>query len=317
MQLFAAWNAWLGKRMFLLALVALALGFVVPISDSPSLRVGVIALFAYMTFVTALETSMRQFARVLSRPWIPLWALALVHIVTPLIAWGVGYLFFPDDANIRTGYLISASIPVGVTSIIWTSLTQGDVAVSLVTVTLDTMIVPVLLPFFFMLTVGKSLAIDYGQMAWQLLWMITIPSLAGMLLHDVTDGKAAAFSKGFGGVTSKIAFSSVILINAALVVPAMSWNVSVLKMALVTLFLVVLAYAIGYWGSFAVPNRTREITLAMIYNVGLRNISSGLVLALTHFPPQVAVPMTLFILYQQPLASLVPYVFKHLEKAQS
>lgn len=54
----------------------------------------------------------------------------------------------------------------------------------------------------------------------------------------------------------------------------------------------------------------KPIILTMIYNVGLRNMSVGLVLALTYFPPAVAIPITLFILFQQPLAAAVPLLFR-------
>ena len=306
MDHFANWNNWLGRNMFFLVLLALFAGFAVKVNDSPEIRTLVIALFAYMTLVTAMETSLKQFVKILSRPWISLWALLLVHIATPVIAWSVGYLFFPEDAYIRIGYLIGASIPVGVTAVIWTSLVNGDVALSLVTVTLDTLITPVLLPAFFLVTVGQDVKIDYGEMALQLLAMITIPSLVGMVWHDSSAGRIAVFAKSCGGFTAKLAFLAVILINAAMVGPAISWSTAVVKMALVTLFMVGGGYLIGYAGSFAIKGRSRETTLAMVYCVGLRNISAGLVLALTHFPAATAVPVTLYTLFQQPLASLVP-----------
>lgn len=307
---FTAWNTWLGKRMFLLVLSALATGYFISVGNSPWLRTLVIALFAYMTFVTSLETSLRKFIEVLSHPWISFWILALVHIVTPLVAWAAGYLFFPADHYTRLGYLISASIPVGVTSIIWTSLTKGDIPVSLVTVTLDTLIAPALLPLLFALAVGQAFSIDYIQMALQLLWMITVPSIVGMVLHDSIGESTITFAKGFGGFTSKIALFAVIALNAAIVAPTIAWSPAVLKMIGVTLFMVASGYIIGYIGSFALKNRSHKTTVAIIYCVGLRNISAGLVLALTHFPPQVAVPMTLFILFQQPLASAIPYLYQ-------
>lgn len=314
MDCYTKWNNWLGKRMFLLVLAALIAGFTVEIPNSPAVRTAVIAFFAYMTFITSLETSLKRFAQVLSRPWVPLWALFLVHIATPLLAWSVGYLFFPEDIYVRLGYLISASIPVGVTSIIWTALVNGNVAMSLVTVTLDTLIAPVFLPFFFLVTIGQALQIDYLQMAAQLVMMITIPSIAGMALHDRTEGRVAGFAKGIGGLSSKVAFFLVIFINAGIVAPLISVSLALVKMALVTLFMVSAGYFLGYVGSQVFRNPSRETTMAMMYNVGLRNISAGLVLALSHFPPAVTVPMTLFILFQQPLASLVPYAFRRLEK---
>lgn len=309
---FAKWNSWLGKRMFLGVLVALAAGFNLPLAYSPNLKLALIALFGYMTFVTALETSLKRFFGVLSRPWIPLWILLLVHFVTPLVAWLVGYIFFPQDAYVRMGYLIAAAIPVGVTSIMWTSLGNGNVPIALVAVTMDTLIVPVLLPAFFLFTIGKAIVLDYRDMMMQLLWMITIPSVAGMVIHDISGGRSAAFAKGFGGFTGKMAFFVMIFINAAIVGPGITWGADILKMLLVTFFMVILGYMIGYWGGFAVKGRPNDITVAMVFSVGLRNIAAGLLLAIAYFPPQVSVPLTLFILYQQPLASLVPMVLRRL-----
>lgn len=122
---FAKWNDWLSKNMFILVLSGLLLGLFVNITDSPSLRKILVALFAYMTFVTALETSLKEFTKVLRKPWIPLWVLILVHFVTPLTAYITGMIFYPNDPDIRLGYLIGASIPIGVTSIMWTSLVKS------------------------------------------------------------------------------------------------------------------------------------------------------------------------------------------------
>jgi predicted Na+-dependent transporter len=71
---------------------------------------------------------------------------------------------------------------------------------------------------------------------------------------------------------------------------------------------------IGFLGSYVFKDRSKETALAMIYCVGLRNISFGLVLALTFFPPPVAVPITMFILFQQPFAAMIPYLFRKINK---
>ena len=220
---FSVVNKWLGKNMFFVVLSGLFLGYFVQISDSPLLRNSVIALFSYMTFVTALGTSFCDFVKVLRRPWISLWVLVLVHIFGPLAAWLVGIIFYPEDSYIRLGFLIGAAIPIGVTSIIWTALVKGDMAISLVAVTLDTLILPVVLPLFFHLVIGQVIEIDYMDMMKDLLMMVTIPSLAGMLLHTWTKGRVATFSRGFGGATSKLSLLIVIFINSAVVMPGIHW----------------------------------------------------------------------------------------------
>jgi BASS family bile acid:Na+ symporter len=43
--------------------------------------------------------------------------------------------------------------------------------------------------------------------------------------------------------------------------------------------------------------------ITLTFTGGMRNISAGAVLAITYFPPQVAVPVVLGMLFQQVLAS--------------
>lgn len=302
---FSSCNQWLAKHMFFVVLAGLLLGFFIPLQDSPLLRQAVIALFAYMTFVTALGTSFRKFVGVLRSPWTALWILILVHGITPFTAWAAGHFFYPDDAYIRMGYLIGASIPIGVTSIIWTSLVKGDLPTSLVAVTLDTFVVPLILPPFFQLVVGQTIAIDYYKMMHDLLLMVTLPSVIGMLLHDWTHGTVTGFAQSFGGATAKLSLFVVIFFNAAVVMPQIVWNAAILKMILVTLCIVASSFLVGYLGSFALKDRSPGMTMTMIYNVGIRNNACGLVLALSYFPPRAAIPITLAILFQQPLATVV------------
>lgn len=301
---------WLGRHMFFIVLSALFIGFVTPVADSPLLRIIVVGSFAYMTFVTALGTSLKEFLRVLKKPVVPIWILVLIHVISPLIAWLAGLILFPLEPNTQLGYLVGASTPIGVTSVIWTALTQGNVSIALVAVTLDTFIVPVMLPFFFKIVIGQALQIDYVQMMVQLLLMITIPSLLGMALHDYCSGILTPAITSVGNFISKIAFFIVIFINAAIIGPDITWDMSTFKIILTTMLLVIGGYMTGFLGSYVFKNRSREMTLAMIYCVGLRNASFGMVLALSFFPRSVAVPITMFMLFQQPFAAIIPHLFK-------
>jgi predicted Na+-dependent transporter len=306
-------NDWLGRKIFLLVLLALVVGYLLKIPDSSLIRFLLVALFAYMTFVTSLGTSLKSFIQVLAKPWVPLWALLLIHIMTPLMAWILGILFYPDSPQIKLGLLVGAAIPVGVTSVIWTALNKGNIPIALVSVTLDTLIVPVLLPIYYNLIVGQSVVINYTSLVMQLLMMVTIPSIAGMLFYDWTGGKTASFSKGLGGVSSKLALFIVILLNASLVSPGFNVSFDTVKLMAVVLLMVASGYILGYIGSLCISESSRDTTMAMIYSVGMRNISCGLVIAITYFPPTVAVPIMLGMIFQQPIAAVIPSIFKYFD----
>ncbi|TEB06009.1 Sodium Bile acid symporter family protein [Pelotomaculum schinkii] len=314
LEIFARCNSWLSQHMFFVVLSALLFGFTSPLPQAPLLNTIAVVLFAYMTFVTALETNYKSFFHVLTRPWVTLWMLLLIHGVMPLVAWLIGLLFYPQSELTRLGFLIGASVPIGVTSVIWTSITRGDVSQALVAVTADTLISPLLLPVFILLVAGQTVHVYYGQMMMELLLMVTIPSFLGMAVNAWTHGSLAGFTRSAGGFTSKLALFGVILINASAIAPEINWNSSLLKMLLTILFISVSGYYLGYAGSYALKERRRDTVATMVYNVGMRNISFGSVLAVTYFPPAVAIPVTLAMLYQQPLAAVVSYLFHRFDR---
>lgn len=313
-ELFTYWNKWISGHMFYVVLSALLAGFIFPMPGTLDWRDVAVVLFGYMTFITAQDISFKDFFQVLARPRVNIWMLFLIHGVMPLLAWGVGLVFYPENLSIRTGFIIGASIPIGVTSIIWTSIVGGDVALALVAVTLDTLVSPFLLPVFIFLVVGHTVRVDYTHMFYGLLWMVTLPSLLGMAVNDLTRGRLTNFSHSIGGFTSKLALFFVVFINANAVAWEISWDISLLKMLLVILLLAISGYSLGYLGSFALKERRIDTLVAMVYNVGMRNISFGSVLALVYFPAAVAVPVTLAMLYQQPLAAAVSYLFNHFDR---
>ncbi len=63
-------------------------------------------------------------------------------LVMLVIAFLLGHFFFARDFYTQLGFLIGATVPVGVASIIWTSVTGGNTALALATVTLDTILTP-------------------------------------------------------------------------------------------------------------------------------------------------------------------------------
>lgn len=298
-------NRWLNENMFLVVTAGIVAGFFIPLNNSPFLSVLATGLFAYMTFISALRTTFQDVVRILTKPLVPLWSLFLIHGVTPLAAWGVGLWLYPDNFYMRLGLLLASTIPIAVTSVIWTTIANGDIALALVTVTLDTLLIPILIPAFFRIMLGTSIAINYGNMVLRLLLMVTIPSILGMVVNEVTKGRLDNFSTSVGGVTSKIANFIVIFINSAIVLPKIRWDLSAVKMMIIVLGLVSVNYLIGFIGSYFLKDRQKETVTAMIFNVGMRNTSFGSVLAISYFPASVALPIILTLLFQQPIAAII------------
>ncbi|MTI81627.1 MAG: bile acid:sodium symporter family protein [Firmicutes bacterium] len=300
------WNQFLGRRMFYVVLIPLLVGFVAPVETTLFWNIVATLSFTYMTFAASLDTSLADFLNRLSRPWLSIWMLIFIHGVMPLIAYIIGLVFYPGPENefIRLGFLLGATIPVGVTSILWSQMVGGDIPLTMVTVTLDTLISPLLLPFFIVLVVGRAIHIDTINLLLGLFWMVTVPGILGMVIHDYTKGAYEKYTRSIGGFTSKIAITLVIYINASAIAPEIEWNYSIIKLLLVILIISISGYLMGFLSSYVLKGHQRQRMVSMIYGIGMRNNSLGLVLALTYFPPAVALPVTLSMLYQQPLAAI-------------
>ena len=298
-------NKWLNENMFLVVTIGIVAGFFIPLKNSQFLSALATGLFAYMTFVSALRTTFQDVVRILTKPLVPLWSLFLIHGIAPLAAWGGGLWLYPDNFHMRLGLLLASTIPIAVTSVIWTTIANGDIALALVTVTLDTLLIPILIPAFFRIMLGTSITLNYGNMVLRLLLMVTIPSILGMVVNEITKGRLENFSISVGGVTAKISNLFVIFINSAIVLPNIRWDFSAVKMMIIVLGLVSVNYLIGFFGSYFLKDRRQEVVTAMIFNVGMRNTSFGSVLAITYFPATVALPIILTLLFQQPIAAII------------
>lgn len=261
-------------------------------------------VFAFMTFSGSLSTGFREFGEVVSHPLPIVSTLFILHVLMPLLAWGVASSLFHGDAYTITGIVLGMVIPTGITSFIWVSIYKGSIPLSLSIILIDTMLSPFVVPSSLFLLVGTHVHIDALNIMKGLLWMIVLPSLAGMLLNQLTRGgikqalgpKLAPFTKLGMGV--------VVGINGAVVAPYLS-HVSgkLVSIAVLVVFLAAIGYGLG-WAISRMMKWERDISVSMLFNGGMRNISGGAVLAIAYFSPSVAIPVVIGMLFQQLLASL-------------
>lgn len=302
-------NHWLGQNMFFITITALLLGFNVQLPHFLLAHNVTVILFVYLTFITSLDIYFRDIVKIMRRPVLPLGMLMLIHGIIPFVAWIIGHAFFPNDLYVRIGLLISSAIPVGLTSIVWTGIAGGDVVLALVVVMLDTLLSPLILPVFFAIVLKQGIEINYVQMIGELILMVAVPSILAMAVNTLTKGRIEAFSHSIGGLTAKIGVFLIILINAAIIAPKVVWDFSMVKLLFVILLIMLSSYFLGFLSAFISRIKQRETIITMVFNTGMRNINFGFILALTYFPTAVAIPVTLASVFNQPLASLVSWIF--------
>jgi bile acid:Na+ symporter, BASS family len=301
-------NAFLGKWMPLLTPVSVVIGVLLA-GVLHHLAFLVPWIFAVMTFVGSLTSNFKSVKYTITHPLSLLLTLAILHIITPLWAFMIGHLFFQGDAYTITGLTLAVVIPTGITSVIWVSLYKGNIALTLAIILLDTLLSPFLVPLSMSLFVGEAVQLEVWGMMKGLLGMIVLPSIAGMAFNQFSKEKAKVWNKTLSPF-SKIGLALVVSINSSVVAPYLrNIDKKFLQVAL-TVFIIALSGYLFAWILGILTKRSKEEIIAMIYSGGMRNISAGAVLAVSFFPPAVAVPVVIGMLFQQILAALYGYFIK-------
>lgn len=295
-------NQFLEQHMFIVIFGGLFLGLLLPGLDAwkPAAPV----LFGYMTLVTALNISWRGVLGVVKMPGPVLWILLLLHGVIPFGSLVMSSSVFGHASQFTVGMVLAVLIPIGVTSVIWTGLAGGETPLALTAVTVDSLISPFLVPASVLLFLGHAVNFDSKSLMIGLFWMIVLPTLVGISLHDFSKGTIGPKWAFINGPLSKISLSLVVAINVA----AAHEVISGMHFAFAPLLGLLLVQAVaGYflgWGVSRMLKYSPARTSAMTFSVGMRNISAGIVIAIRYFSPQATVPVVLAMLFQQPLASV-------------
>lgn len=301
-------SAKLDQYFFICILVSLVLGFL--FSGLLYRFNGIIPyLFAYVTFVMALGCSWTQIRQALQMRYAMLLVLFFAHVVAPLIAYGLGTLLFGADSPYLIGLVLFAIIPLGVSSVLWVGLSNGNVTFALAVIILDSALSPFVVPGEISLFFGAHIQFDHLKMMLDLVIIIVIPTFIGIGINAISRGKAKPWSEPISAPTSKLAFLGVILLNAVTIRPiAMQVKQDMFTIFPAVLILVGVCYGFGMLAARLQSNKALPIT--MMYTTGMRNNSLGIVLAFSFFEARAAVPVLLSILIQQPMASFVHWIVK-------
>lgn len=268
--------------------------------------VGVVPwLFALATFIGSLKINFNAFLDTVKQPKGILVTLLILRILMPVVALIFGRFFFPTDLYTQTGLLLFGLLPVAINSVLWTVMTKGNVSLTLSVVLLDTLLSPIVLPLSILLLTGESIAFDTFGLMRSLLFMVVVPSLVGMGLNQWTKGEfGKKWSMKLAPVT-KLTLLSVILINGGNIrsyFPPVNVRLLMVMLSVTTLAIVgyMLSWKLAKWMRLSEPD-----VKAVVFSGGMRNMSTGVVIAVAYFPPRAAIPIVTGIFFQQIVCAII------------
>ncbi len=296
-------NQVLEKRMFLLLSCGILLGALFH-QYLGGIKPFISWIFAYMTFGVALSCNLRDFKIVIEKPLLIIGVLMILYLIMPLIAKGLAVSLLPGKPLIQSGLILMTAVPIGLSSTIWIGITRGSLPLSLATVTINTILAPLIVPLIMSLGIGENVPVPAKDLIWGLIWMVLIPTIFGILLSEKSQGELYRRWRFFIGPSTKILFALVIAANLAAAWDSLDLISSSLPIIAFTTCLLSLS---AYLVSFLITRITKmpaPLLNTFLFLVGIRNFTTGLVIALNYFPGLTAVPLVFAVLCQQPLAAL-------------
>jgi predicted Na+-dependent transporter len=303
-ELAVALNGKLERLMPVLTPSGVLLGFLFP-QVFIYLRPLVSWLFAVMTLSGALKLRARDLGMAVRNPLPILLFFLSSHVLLPLAVLFITGALFAGDADTISGYVLVYAAPTAVSGFIWVSIYRGDGALALAMILLDTLAAPVVVPGTVSLLLGTRIALDMTGIAVSIILMVVIPTVVGVMVNEISRGKAPPLIVPYLNPVAKVCIVLVIAANASAVAPQVHpgdpkvWAIGALCVGL---------SALGYLFSKLMCILGRlgpEKKVSIFFAVGLRNISAATTIAIEFFPQAAALPAILGIVFQQTMAAVM------------
>ena len=300
-------NKWLERMMPLLTPTGVILGLVAArffIDGKPF----VTPLFAFLTLVSGMGVTVKDFRAIIRKPKPIFIFLLTTYIITPCIMTGLANLLFHGKGDVITGFVLLYAIPTAVVGCIWSSIYNGNNALSLTLIVIGTMLAPISVPLTVRVLASSHIEFDTSGMMLSLIYMVVIPSAVGILINALTKGHCMDHAVPVLKPFTKIGLLFVVIINTSQIADDLiaSASVAYIPQALAAFCFTVLGFIISRTIA-RLARLDHANTVSVTFASSMKNISAAMVLAIQFFPPASLIPIISGIVLQQTTCALTAH----------
>lgn len=269
-------------------------------------------MLMFMVFVMGTSCTLQSLRSVALAPRRFLVALFVVYVLMPVLGYGIGRLFYAEGSPYAVGHLLIAVTPVAITSTVWTGMSHGNIALSLALVTFVTVVSGFYIPLQMSVFAGRTVEFDSFVLMGNLVRTIVLPVLLGIFVRHRSRGGIQAH-RSYLDLITKVMMLVLLAVNGAVVRPHLQqMDGRLLRSVLVVTLHTSLNFAVGYLASMSLLGKRDRSLPTVVYAASMKNNAAGIVIALSHFGPLVALPVVLNMILQQFWASAYYRVFSRL-----
>ncbi len=298
------------KYILLWALLAMIVGYLAGRYNHPrveSLKFLVTPLLFMMIFIMVFPTSLSSLKKLRFYMY-PMIVSFGLFIISPFLANLISNIIPDNFQYLKTGIIISSTVPPDAMLSAWTGFLEGDILLTLIIQSFTFVVWIFLVPFGFSLFFGKSSYFSLLELIKNLFFMIVIPFLLAGFLKRIF--KRYLTKEHLNRVKPTLSTASgiieifVILISVALGADIITKNPVIIMWGF---FTASFYYAVCFIVSIYITRVLKfkyEIAIPLIYENGSRNLSIAMVVAITSFRGQAILGVAACILAQFPISAL-------------
>ena len=236
----------------------------------------------------------------------PLLAGFLIKWITvPLAAIIAAHLVYAHQPQLAAGTILDGSTPAGVTSNLFTFLSNGAVALAISLTFIHTLLSPLLTPAFTAVFAHKYVQVNFFALFHQMLVIVLLPLIIGVSARYALGARRILQVKPFLPMLSALLLYCLCLGLVAAAAPAIAKNLAwVPIIAVTTSVICIVNLAVAY--ALARLLRLNEADArAIMFDVGIYNSGLGAVLASVNFGPFAALPALMNALLNMIIGSML------------
>lgn len=296
------------------AIVGILIGSTVSLGEW---SVGLIELFLMMLlYILFLSVDLQQIGRSFRNIRFTATAVSLNFVLTPILSFALGALFFSDSMDLRIGLMMLLVTPCTDWYLVFTGLSKGNVELGMSILPLNLVLQIVLLPVYLFMFLGNEVRFDTASMVLDMVLVLIIPFTLSCLTK-LTVGRRLPLDDALQRHGDNL---QLLFLCLAVTVMFVSEGGSLLEnpglllkmfvpLILFFILLFTVSQAIGRLLGFQ-----RGDSVALTFTSLARNSPLSLAIAIAAFPDQPLISLALVIgpLIELPILSLISWVLNRM-----
>ncbi len=262
-----------------------------------------------LLYILFLTVNLNEVGKAFENRRYTLVAIMINFVVTPVIAWLLGKLFFPDSMEIRIGLLMLLVTPCTDWYLVFTGLAKGNVPLNISILPMNLILQIALMPVYLFVFLGSEISIEPLALLQSVLFVLCIPFGLAWLTKKLL-GKQEGFWTWLEGQGDNLQLLflclAVVMMFASegrslFANPDLLWRLFI-PLLLFFVLLLILGQLVGRLLKFP-----REDIVALNFTTLARNSPLSLAIAVVTFPQYPLVSLSLVIgpLIELPVLSII------------